>query len=448
MATDLSRLRRLALYRHLTQALALLSIGLIPYLHLIRLETDTGRIYWFGRAMPLGMTLHTGAPVVLLLFLAFWVSFIFFLLSLSFLMEKAFCAYLCPGNSLPELADHTHRYFTGKRYRGDRYPHERNPQRTPLRSALHLAGWLLLLSYLTWALLSYFFSTGGLVRGLSTGSGLAFWLFLALFALLTVWIFGVRHGFCPWCPFGVFYQWLFAYITGAIKYSLPGWGDSYRIRFLKERAPTCVHCNLCERVCPTNVPVMSTDGALACVSCGLCVDECAKIMARRELPPVIDYSSVAQRHRVARHAADTFPWGRRVAATAVLLTVSLAIITFPAYGFASYPVSLQNWNAQATVSSSSFSYDLSVANDTLKPTGFRVVVGALPPGVPAMTLKPGTFTIPPMGRQEVILSTFVPGDGMRFHIRSYTISAAVYDTNNGRLVRRLTLPMEAYGSER
>ena len=86
------------------------------------------------------------------------------------------------------------------------------------------------------------------------------WKFFLLVAFLVLMVYFTRP-FCSWiCPLG-------AFLGPFNKVSV------YQLGFAKDK---CVHCGMCDRVCPTNLKVVDE---LDCNDCVRCL-ECAKVCSR------------------------------------------------------------------------------------------------------------------------------------------------------------------------
>jgi cytochrome c oxidase accessory protein FixG len=76
------------------------------------------------------------------------------------------------------------------------------------------------------------------------------------------------------------------------------------------RAGDCIDCNACVAVCPTGIDIREGP-QIGCITCGLCIDACDKVMAQIGRPPkLIGYTSVADERIAASGGVPLSPLKR------------------------------------------------------------------------------------------------------------------------------------------
>ena len=76
------------------------------------------------------------------------------------------------------------------------------------------------------------------------------------------------------------------------------------------RAGDCIDCNACVAVCPTGIDIREGP-QIGCITCGLCIDACDKVMAQIGRPPkLIGYTSVTDERIAAAGNTPLSPWKR------------------------------------------------------------------------------------------------------------------------------------------
>jgi cytochrome c oxidase accessory protein FixG len=160
----------------------------------------------------------------------------------------------------------------------------------------------------------YFVSPYEFFRRLAAGTlgsfAIASWL--VLFAVLFLDLAFLRARFCATaCPYAKLQGVLFDRATLAVAYDA-------------RRAPDCVDCGACVRVCPTGIDIR--EGLQSqCIACAACIDACEPILAKlRRAPHLVGYvfGEAGGRARPLRPAVLAL--GGATAAAAALLVAVLA----------------------------------------------------------------------------------------------------------------------------
>jgi polyferredoxin len=181
-------------------------------------------------------------------------------LSVSLLLKKAFCSYLCPIGTLSESLWMLGRKLFGRNLTLPRWLD------LVLRSLKYLL--LFFFLYSIWmmdvpTLLAFIRSPYNKMADVKMYlffrqiTGAALWIILSL-ALLSVVI---RNFWCRYlCPYGA--------LLGIVSWLSP--------LKITRNASTCIDCELCTRACPANIPVHRASRVRSdeCMSCMACVEAC------------------------------------------------------------------------------------------------------------------------------------------------------------------------------
>jgi len=188
-----------------------------------------------------------------------WSSFIllFATIILAFLFRRTFCGNICPLGTLQELFEKLRGKFMKKRFvipvKADKYL--RYLKYLVLVFILALTfklGDMFIRPYDPWAAYNHLSSEDLLVE---------FPIGLAILIITFAGSFLYDRFFCKYlCPMGAFLG-----IAGKI--------GIFRIKRVEE---TCIHCNLCTKVCPVNIQVHEADTVITaeCINCNECVNKC------------------------------------------------------------------------------------------------------------------------------------------------------------------------------
>ncbi len=393
-------------WRRISQFAVLAFLIAAAAVPLVRMDLVRGRVILWGHTWPLAAVNPAGMPLSLVLAVCLAASLFGLLLGFSFLLERSFCGWACPQGTLSELADRGTVLLAGRRElvgARERLP-GRIPQARPARRALVLLATLAALAAgslgASFVTLSFLADPAFLVRQLITGRPWG----LALGGLALLWagnLTFLRHRWCRWCPLGVSYQMVFAWLTRLLAYTFPALGDTLRVRFLAPKDPACGTCRFCERSCFMQVPILSRDTSWDCVSCGECVAACDRarrlrgVSLRGWAPPPGSAGRGTIRGRALLAAG--------VAAVSLLLSAA-PLLAVPGGPF----LQLRSERGQLTAGGAYFTYSVAVVNDSLRNRDLSLSATGLPPGVPSPAIR--RLRLPRGATRVVQLRIDAPGD--------------------------------------
>ena len=180
---------------------------------------------------------------------------------ISILFRRSFCGILCPFGALQEVFAKIGQAVFKKRLIIPAIIDK------PLRYAKYVVfiitiGGAWATRTLWWVNYDPYSTAAHIFRGLpALWAGLAFGSIILLIMMLGSFLYD--RFFCKYfCPLGVF--------IAIIGYFSPS-------RVVRDDS-VCIHCNLCSKVCPVNIPVASEKEVLTpeCISCHECIDVCPK----------------------------------------------------------------------------------------------------------------------------------------------------------------------------
>ncbi len=227
---------------------------------------------------------------------------------------RAWCGYACPQTVWTDVFQHVDRFFDGDRnarIRLDKAPWG------PAKIARRGSKWAvyLVISLLTggaWIL--YFADAPTLAREFITGEA-AFVAYATVGILTgtTFWLGGfMREQFCIYmCPWPRIQAAMVDEQSLIVTYK--DWRGEERGSLKKaaknpEKFGDCIDCNMCVAVCPTGVDIREGQ-QIGCITCGLCIDACDKVMAEVGRPRgLIDYATLDQCKAEAAGAPATPAW--------------------------------------------------------------------------------------------------------------------------------------------
>lgn len=214
-----------------------------------RFDIPGMRLYLFGSVLWIDEFYLVLAGTLFLLLLGIGVTVIF---------GRIWCGWLCPQTVIPELAA---------------WIADRLPGRRRLRSA---GGVLLPLTALvSFSLLLYFLPPEEAFRALFR-SKIVTGFFLVQWGVLYAMLGPIGPRFCRTvCPYSMLQNGLFDEETLVIEFD-------------RERAGTCMRCDLCRYVCPVKIDIK--EGLTReCIACAECIDACRLMTAPRGIEPFIAY---------------------------------------------------------------------------------------------------------------------------------------------------------------
>jgi polyferredoxin len=211
----------------------------------LRLDVPAGRLHAFGASFAIDE-----AFVVLAAILCVTAAF----LLVTLLFGRVWCGWACPQTVLADLT---------------------SGRRRPVQLAL-----VALVSAIAAAnLLCYFVTPSELFRRAASGTlgPVLGGSWAALFAVLFLDLAFLRATFCATaCPYAKLQGVLFDGSTLVVAYDA-------------RRAPDCVDCGACVRVCPTDIDIRAGLQA-ECIACAACIDACAPVMRRlARAPDLVGY---------------------------------------------------------------------------------------------------------------------------------------------------------------
>ncbi|MBL9086244.1 MAG: 4Fe-4S binding protein [Planctomycetia bacterium] len=241
---------RFAVARRLVQGGVLALLVLAPFLDLLRFDLVAGVLVLAGHRLHPGVDLWAVYGIVLVGLL--WVF------GGALIHGRLWCGWLCPQTLASEMATKLEGKVLGKGRAA-----KRGPARALAYGGTVVAG----AAFLAAAAVNYF-----LVPAQRLAPPQAAWVgFGVLTALIAADLLFVRHTFClRACPYGVLLQ-------------LVQDPKTMRVGMADEDRAICMNCKACDRACFMDVSPRDRDRRTeaACLLCGLCVDACDRVFAKR-----------------------------------------------------------------------------------------------------------------------------------------------------------------------
>lgn len=241
---------RFARWRRVVQGTVLAVLVLAPFVELLRFDLHEGVLVLAGRHLHPGQDLWAVYGLVLVGLL--WIF------GGALIHGRLWCGWLCPQTLSSELATKLEAKLVGRGRTA-----RRGPTRSLLYGALVVAG----AAFLAAAAVNYFLVPAERLAP-PRGAWIALGVLTALIAGDLLW---VRHAFClKICPYGVLLQ-------------LVQDPRTMRVGIADEDRATCLQCKACDRACFMEVSPRDRDRRTeaACLLCGLCVDACDRVFAKR-----------------------------------------------------------------------------------------------------------------------------------------------------------------------
>ena len=227
---------------------------------------------------------------------------------------RAWCGYACPQTVWTDLFQHVDRFFDGDR--NARMRLDKAPWGI-FKIARRFSKWsvYLLISMLTggaWIL--YFADAPTLFVDFFTGqAALVAYATVAILTFTTFWLGGfMREQVCIYmCPWPRIQAAMLDENSLIVTYK--DWRGEERGSLKKalkepEKYGDCVDCNQCVAVCPTGIDIREGQ-QIGCITCGLCIDACDKVMADVGRPRgLIDYATLNQCEAESAGAPATPAW--------------------------------------------------------------------------------------------------------------------------------------------
>jgi cytochrome c oxidase accessory protein FixG len=212
---------------------------------------------------------------------------------------RAWCGYSCPQTVWTDLFQHVDRLIDGDRNAQLRLD---NAPWGPVKLARRVVKWAiyLVVSFATGGAWIFYFADAPTLQA-QFWSGQAAPIAYATVAVLTAttFILGgfMREQVCIYmCPWPRIQSAMLDEKSLIVTYK--DWRGEPRSRGLKKAVEAgvpigdCIDCNQCVAVCPTGIDIR--EGAqIGCITCGLCIDACDKVMAQTGRPRgLIDYCTL------------------------------------------------------------------------------------------------------------------------------------------------------------
>ncbi|NTU67514.1 MAG: 4Fe-4S binding protein [Chlorobiaceae bacterium] len=247
-------------YRRMVEILQALLLTGLPFLKVngqsaLRFDIGELNLYFFGTVIRIGeFYLILGATLFLLLFIG----------TVTVILGRVWCGWLCPQTVLLDLADVLASPF-GKK-------HAKTMQKLILLPVSALVAITMI-----W----YFVPPAEAIRQL-TSSPLITSFFLVLWTLVYLELAMLGRGFCTSiCPYAMMQNALFDKDTLVIEYD-------------QSRDDTCMKCDDCVRACPVGIDIK--EGlSNRCIACAECIDACWPKSRKRNLPPFPHYKGKVMR---------------------------------------------------------------------------------------------------------------------------------------------------------
>ncbi len=226
---------------------------------------------------------------------------------------RAWCGYACPQTVWTDLFVHVERAIDGDRNAQLKLQAAPwNSGKVAKRVAKH-GIWLIIAVLTGGAWIFYFADAPTLAGQLFSGTAPSVALATIFVLTLTTYIFGglMREQVCIYmCPWPRIQSAMLDEKSLMVTYK--AWRGEPRSKGLKRQAVEapaqfadmtppnalvpagdCIDCNACVAVCPTGIDIREGP-QIGCITCGLCIDACDKVMAQVHRPAkLIGYTSVA-----------------------------------------------------------------------------------------------------------------------------------------------------------
>ena len=227
---------------------------------------------------------------------------------------RAWCGYACPQTVWTDLFQHVDRFVDGDRnarMRLDAAP--MGPKKFAKRSFKYTI--YLVISFWTGgAWIMYFADAPTLVRDFLAGEAApAAYITVAILTLTTFTLGGfMREQVCIYmCPWPRIQTAMMDEKSLLVTYK--DWRGEPRGSVKKaEKNPgkfgDCIECLQCVAVCPTGIDIREGP-QVGCITCGLCIDACDKVMADVGRPRgLIDYATLEDCEKEANGEPTRSPW--------------------------------------------------------------------------------------------------------------------------------------------
>lgn len=362
---------RFARARRAVQLSVLALLVLAPFVDLLRFDLEAGVLVLAGHRLHPGQDLWAVYGLVLVGLL--WVF------GGALIHGRLWCGWLCPQTLTSEAATRLEHRLRGP-------AKARKPGR--VRAGLYLGTVTAGAAVLAASAVNYFLAPA---QRLAPPPGA--WVGLGvLTALIAADLLFVRHGFClRVCPYGVLLQ-----LVQDPKTLRVGIADEDRAR--------CLQCKACDRACFMDVSPRDRDRRTeaACLLCGLCVDACDRVFARRGGEGILHLRFPAGRPGWPRWLARVgLSDARRLGLALVTVGVAVgALLVLRSREGLSVTVRPRYAEAVRTADAVENVFDVTVSNGE---EAARVLVVAVE-GLPGVAVRgPARIEVPAGGRVAVAL---------------------------------------------
>ncbi len=224
---------------------------------------------------------------------------------------RAWCGYACPQTVWTDLYVHVERFIEGDRNAQIRLQRAAwGPAKIVKRVTKHSI-WLLIAIATGGAWIFYFADAPTLFRDIFNGSALPVAYATIGVLTATTYVLGglMREQVCIYmCPWPRIQAAMVDEKSLIVTYK--HWRGEPRTHGLKRAAPEgekvgdCIDCNACVAVCPTGVDIRQ-GSQLGCITCGLCIDACDKVMTQLDRPDRLIGYTTALDAKLAQESQPT-----------------------------------------------------------------------------------------------------------------------------------------------
>lgn len=389
-------------------AIPLIRIGGIP---LVYLNIPERRFHIFGA------TIWPQELYFLHFLLLFMGVLLFFVTAV---WGRAWCAYFCPQTVFTDLYDWVGRLIGGKKY-------GKRSASSGLYARVYFA-WLILSLLMNFFFVAYFAGFYNMIDQLARGdifahassffpkSWIMFWIGGTVVAMGNMVAF--REELCKVvCPYGRFQTALLDAHSPIVSYEKLR-GEPRRQPGVKGHEGDCISCDMCQVVCPTGIDIR--EGLqIGCITCGLCVDACASVMARSGKETLIDFLTVEQTTNPGAPVHHIRP---RTVIYGTLLTIILSFFVYKLTTRVPFNAEVsrdrQIQNIQYDAKTFANGYILNLGNMSMEP--LRVNIELFPEdknkvkGKFVLTNSEESYSVEPGGRDIVpvrMVITYTLGEG-------------------------------------
>ncbi|WP_296676934.1 cytochrome c oxidase accessory protein CcoG [Novosphingobium sp.] len=227
---------------------------------------------------------------------------------------RAWCGYSCPQTVWTDVFQHVDRFVDGDRNARMRLEAAPWTWGKVLRRAFKWIIYLIVGFWTGGAWIMYFADAPALVHDFWRGEAAPVaYVTVAVLTLTTVTLGGfMREQVCIYmCPWPRIQAAMMDEKSLLITYK--DWRGEPRGSVKKARAEParfgdCIDCTQCVQVCPTGIDIREGP-QIGCITCGLCIDACDKVMAEIGRPRgLIDYATLEDCQQEAAGAAPRPAW--------------------------------------------------------------------------------------------------------------------------------------------